>query len=188
MKQMRIILLLIMLVGSSLACKLGSRVVENPLEPIAVTTEAVEELLDKVVSAQNSALSGVETELVITENEVTSLVVFQLQELQSQPVENIQVFLRDGQVLVHGLYRDSGFSFPLEVIAEPSVTESGQLKIKLVIAKIGPMAAPDVLRNQAQSMIDEAVSQAINDQSGENFKVTFVEIADGSIKIRGYYP
>lgn len=188
MKRIRNILLLLLLVASSLACNVGSRLFNKPEDTVVVSTQAVEDLLSKVQDAESSARSGAEVELVMTESEVTSMVVYELQKQSSQPIKDIQVFLREGQVKINGVYQDSGFAFPLEVVAEPNVDDAGQLQVKLVTAKIGPMSAPDALRDQAQAMIDEAVSTAVNDRSGGNFVVTFVEIIDGNMTIRGYYP
>ena len=187
MKQMRIILLLIVLLGSSLACNLGSRLGNSSDESIVVSPQAAENLVEKVQEAENAARSGEEVELVVTESEVTSLIMLELNKQPSTPIDDIQVYLRDGYVKVTGVYSDSGFNFPIEIIAEPGVTDSGNLQVKLISAKIGPVSAPDGLREQAQELIDRSVAEIMTEQSGGNFIVTYVDIADGNLTIRGHY-
>ena len=187
MKQMRFILLLIFLVATSLACNLGSRTSLTSVERIPVTTEAVDNLLEKVNEFKKSSPSDGEIKLAITESEITSLAVFEMQKQQPQLVGDLQIFLRDEKVQINGVYRDGGISLPLKVVAQPKITEEGILRIELVSAQIGPLAAPDDLRAKAQSFIDEAVANEMVNQASENFVVTGVEISDGVMTIRGNY-
>jgi len=188
MKQIRIILLLITLTLTSLACNLGGRLLEKPRETIPVTTEAVEGLMGKVKKLESLVQSGDVVELIITETEITSLVVFELMDQSPQPLDNIQIYLRDGQIQVFGTYRESGLSLPLEVVATPIVSAVGVLSISLDTVKIGPVAAPDVLQKQAQSLVDEVVLRAVNDRAGESFIVNNVSISDGQMIINGLIP
>jgi hypothetical protein len=89
---------------------------------------------------------------------------------------------------VTGSYRENGIVLPMELIAEPIVSDDGNFRIELDLAKIGPISAPDVLRDRAQELLDEAVQQAMQEQNGSQFIVSNVEIADGKITIRGRKP
>jgi uncharacterized protein YpmS len=188
MRKLKIILLLLTLTVSSLACNLGTREAEKPEEEIPVTTESVESMLGKIEEAKEQIQSGGEVEMVFTEAEVTSMVAFEIAKQQPQVIEGLQIFLRDGQLQISGDYTDGGVTLPITVIAEPEVTENGGFRIELVTAKIGPIAAPDVLRNQVQQLLDEGVADALSNQAGDRFLVTSVQIADGQITIRGSVP
>ncbi len=174
--------------AASLACNLGARNASKPTETIPVTTEAAGSLQDKVRAAEEQARSSGEMELVLTEAEVTSAVALELQKQQPQPITNVQIYLRDGQVQLSGAYTESGMTLPLTIIARPEVSEGGNFRIILVSAKIGPVAAPDVLTRQFQSLIDDQIATVITSQSGKEFIVTSVDIADGEITIRGRVP
>jgi len=188
MKTLKIIVICFAFLAASLACNLGAKSLSKPTETIPVTTEAVGSLLDKVEAAKEQARSSGDVELVLTEAEVTSAVALELQKQQPQPITNIQIYLRDGQVQVSGSYTDNGLTLPLTIIAKPEVTEGGSFRIILVSAKIGPIAAPDVLTSQFQTLMDDQIASAITSQSGQQFTVTSVDIADGEIIIRGRVP
>jgi len=188
MNRIKPIVMIFCFMAASLACNLSARNSEKPVETIPVTTEAAGSLLDKVEAAEEQARSGGDVELVLTESEVTSMVALELQKQQPQIITNVQVHLRDGQVQLSGSYADSGMTLPLTIIAKPEVSEGGSFRIILVSAKLGPVSAPDVLTNQFQSFMDEQIADAITSQSGQQFTVTSVEIADGEIIIRGQVP
>jgi uncharacterized protein YpmS len=189
MKHMRILLLILLSVATSLACNLVSPSgEEDSLDKIPVTTEAVEELLRKIDEFEANLISGNEVELVITESELTSLVAFEMQKQETLLVSEIQVYLRDNQVRFLGSYRESGISLPFELVAEPVVNAEGSFRVILETAKVGPVAAPDILRDRAQSMLDNAVRVAMSEQSADRFIVSSVVIADGNMTIRGSTP
>lgn len=189
MKQFRIILLpLLVIVATSMACNLGAKPTSEPLEAIPVTTEAVGNLLDKARAFETMVAQGGDFELTITETEITSMAAFELQNQDPAPVDDIQIYLRDGQVRFLGSYTENNIKLPFEVIASPVVTTEGGFRMELVTAKIGPVAAPDILRDRAQELIDDAVRDAMGNQVGTNITVTSVEIADGVMTIRGHNP
>jgi uncharacterized protein YpmS len=187
MKKLNFIVMLLALMFASLACNLSSRSTPEIAETIPVTTEAVGSLLDKLHAAEEQARSGGEVELVITEAEVTSLMAFELQKEQPQMISDLQIRLRDGQVQIKGTYKDGDLSLPLEVVAKPEVSAEGNFRIILDSAKIGPVAAPDILRNQIQALLDEQITSSL-DLAGQEYIVTSVNIADGLMTIRGRMP
>jgi hypothetical protein len=180
--------MVVMLLLSSLACNIGAQTAERPGPEIPVSTEAVESLVEKVEAAATQAVSGQEVELVLNESEITSLVVFELQAQGQQAFRDVQVYLRDGKVQFYGYYEDGDVSLPLEVVAEPSVTEGGGLQIELVSAKLGPIPAPEVLRNQFQSILDDQITPALLRQAGSTFILSSLSTADGNLTMRGRIP
>jgi hypothetical protein len=155
---------------------------------VVVSTEAVESLLEKVQTAEEQAQAGGEIELVLSESEVTSLAVFELEKVDPQPLTDLQIFLRDGQMTLRGSYSDGDFTLPISMVTEPEVFSDGGFRLVLVSAKLGPISAPDLLMEQIQAMLDEQIAQALTGQAGEGFKVTQVTIADGFITLRGFAP
>jgi uncharacterized protein YpmS len=191
MRHIKILLIILSLVGAALACNLPGRAPsadEAVTEPIPVTTEAVESLKEKMLSAEEQAQAGGEVELSLSETEVTSLVAFELAKNNPQLITDVQVYLRDGQVQVKGTYQDGDLSLPVSVMASPQVSSDGFVSITIDSAKVGPVSAPDVLRNQIQTLLDEQLAQLMTGQSGTEFRVSSIEIADGFITLRGSKP
>jgi len=188
MKKSIFVFMAIALLAGSLACKIGSGTPQKPVETIPVTTEAAGSLQEKVQAAEEQAGAGGEVELVLTESEITSMVALELQKQPQQVVSDIQIYLRDGQVQIYGAYSDGGVSLPLVIVAKPEIPEDGSFQIVLISAKIGPVAAPDVLRESVQALLDEQIAGALSSQSGNQVVVSSVTIADGQITIRSRVP
>jgi uncharacterized protein YpmS len=187
MFKIKTLLIILLLFGTSLACNLGAST-PQPTQTIAVSTEALGSLLDKIEAAAQQVQRGGEVELTLNESEVTSFFSFGMADSGSQPVSDIQVFLREGQVRVNGAYQDSGLSLPLSIVAQPEVSAGGDLRFVLVSARLGPVSAPDVLRNEIQTMLDRQLTQGLTSQAGGDIKVSSVTIADGIITITGVAP
>lgn len=184
MRHIQILLIILSLLVATLACNLGATT-PVPTATIAVSTEAVESLLEKLRTAEAQAQAGGEVELSVSEAELTSLIAFELAQSQPQTLSDVQVYLRAGQMQIFATYRDGDLTVPLSIVAQPEVSEAGGLRVVLVSAKLGPVTAPDVLRNQVQTLLDEQVAQSLNVYQGQTFQVSEVIIADGFLTVRG---
>lgn len=187
MRNLKILTIILSLLVSSLACNFGRRVLE-PTATIAVSTEAVESLRDKITSAEQQVRESGELELILSESEVTSTIVLEMEKYDTVPIKDVQVFLRDDRLRINGSYQDGNLSLPLTIVALPLVSPGGQLDLTLESVKLGPVSAPDVLTEEIQSMMDQQMANAVAEQVGGSFVVTDVVIAEGFITIRGYTP
>ena len=175
------------LILTSLACRLTQKIAEKPVETITVSTEAVGSLEEKVQKAVDQAAAGETVELSLTEVEITSLLAQKLSEQKEVTVSDPQVYLRDDKVQLFGDVQYGNFNIPLDVVLEPEVDNAGGANLKIISVSMGPISAPDSLvssiQDQANSLIDNLIHQ-----SGESFFVESITSRDGLLTIRGHRP
>ena len=180
-----IVTVLILLPLVSISCLAGSRSIQPTATPIPASTEAVEELGEEVESAVETAQSGGPVQLVITEEQLTSLAVMGVQSSPDVNIKNIQVRLRDGQVQISGQAESRGIDLPLSITIEISVDAAGRPRSKVITAKVGPFSLPDSMLEQITAQLDQAV---MNQFIGGDMVIDSITIADGNMIIEGHMP
>ena len=183
----RVILLLIIsaLVFASLACNypMGGKYADP--NAIPVTTEAALSLQDDLSSAIEQFKKSGKVRLVIGEEELTSLLAFELQKLENPVLENPQVFLRDGQMRVMGRVEQGGLSADLEVMFEISVTAEGRPRYKIVDATLGSFPLPRAMMDNLSEQVDSALQNNISPRLANVF-IDSITITDGEMIIKGH--
>ena len=175
------------LILTSLACRFTQKIAEKPVETIAVSTEAVGTLEEKVQKAAEQAAAGQPVELSLTEVELTSLLAQKLSEQGEVTVTDPQVYLRDDKVQLFGDVQYGNFSVPLEVVLEPLVDNAGGANLAVKSVNMGPISAPDSLVSSIQDQANSLINNLVQ-QSGESFNVESITSRDGLLTIRGHRP
>ena len=175
----------ILLPLASISCLAGSS--SKPPTPtlIPASTQAVDELEEEVQSAIETAQSGGPIQLVITEQQLTSLAVMAVQSNPDVNIKNIQVFLRDGQVQITGQAQSRGFDLPLSIVLEISVDDGGNPHSRAVTAQVGPFSLPDSMLDQITTQLDQALMNQVIDRDMVIDSITF---ANGTMTIIGHAP
>jgi len=148
---------------------------------IPVTTQAVEELQQEVQGAVATAQSGGSVNLVLTEQQLTSLAALQIQSQPDANISDVQVRLRDGQMQISGTAIQSGLELPLNIDLAISV-QDGKPHSRVVSGSIGPFSLPDSVLNQITTQLD----QALSDQLAANMVVDQITIQAGEMTIEGH--
>lgn len=180
-----LLLVIATLLAASLACNLPGfrRSPGSQLEPLPVTTEAAGQLEDNIDAAADALLNGQPFTLTVDEAQLTSSVNLKLGSFQEAQVQNLQIYLRDGQVMIFGdAVRDGlnlPFSFAVRVFAA-----NGSVAYEIVEAKIGPFPIPGSIMDELEAQLD----QFILDQLGPDASGLVIEeitIANGLMTISG---
>lgn len=183
--NLRPILAATALLAAGLACNMPERnTPSETVEQIPVTTAAVETLQGNLEAAATEVASSQTVSIVVTEEQLTSLVAFELSSMEQPPVSEPQVFLRNGQIEARGNVQQSGFNLPLTMIATVSVNAEGKLEYQLVDATIGPLPLPDSLKDQLTGQIDQAINSLTPQTEGLVFDD--VVVGDGVMTITGH--
>jgi hypothetical protein len=168
---------------AALACRMGAP--EPPASPPPVSTEAVENLEATLESAAQQAQESGEVNLEIDEAQLTSLVVFQLQESGDETIQNPQVFLRDGQIQLFGDVEREGISGTAQVTLEPRVDADGRPVLEVASASIGPFPIPGQIVDELEDRLNQAFIEQLQEQApGTRFES--ISIADGIMTITGH--
>lgn len=172
------------LILAILACTINIGGPSSSDQPIPVSTKAAGELLSAMQTAiAVGQASGQET-LVITEPQLTSYLASRL-ETQAQPfISNPQVYLRNGQIQIHGTAQQGYFQANIEIVVTARVDEHGQPKIELTSADFGPLPVPAGLKGAVTASIQEAYTGAIGPMV-IGFRLESITVADGTMTIVG---
>lgn len=188
MHKQRIWMVIVVLVLAGLACQLPTigavSTGGDNLEPIVVSDEAADNLRDKWREIVTSPDRGFT--LVVTEQELTSLVVQQLEASGgTTELQNLSLYLRDGAVIMRAQYAAEGLSAPLEARIDISVN-GGALRFAISEARLGPLAVPADLLAQFQQQLDSA-GGGLTEINGQVVTFESVTISEGEMTVSGAF-
>jgi uncharacterized protein YpmS len=171
------------LVAASLACSFTAGGPTPPASPIPVSTEAAGELEDLWQDAIENAENG-EVSVVMTEAQVTSYAALKLAEDPETPFSDIQVFLRDGKMTLHGNAEIRGVKAPAQIVLDVTTTAEGRLQVDIEEADFGPLPVPNSLLETLSKGLNELMTGEMGPQT-TGVKITGVTIADGQMAVTG---
>jgi len=176
------VFILIMVV--SLACNLGKRATPTPEPTISVSTEAVNSLQAEAEKAAEAMSSTGQATLTLSEEELTSLLTFELQKQENPPLREPQIRLRDGQVRISGKVQQGGSAVSVQLTLTLSADSNGRLQYEILSAKVGPLSLPDLLLEQLTAQLDQAFENNIYPRM-EDMYIETITIQDGVMTIQG---
>ena len=154
-------------------------------ETIPVTTEAVDSLKEDLEKAQQDIQNSGQATLVIDEAELTSLVAFELQSMGNSPLQDPQVHLRDGQIILNGNVQQGETTAPMEMVFSVAPDAEGKPDYEVVSAKLGPLPVPESVVAQFSQELDDVFASTIDAQMKGLF-IDSIQIADGAMTIQGH--
>jgi len=176
--------LLIILIGSSLACNLNLRGPEPPAPPIPVSTEEVTTLKESLEEAYAEGMTGKQVTIEITEAQLTSMAAFELQNQQDLDIKDPQVYLQNGEIQFFATVAQPAFEAIMKVVLTLDVNASGQPQFTFVSANIGPLNVPDSILSEVESYVGRAFSTQL-DQMAADIVISSITIGDGVMTIVG---
>jgi uncharacterized protein YpmS len=179
MKQLKIVpIIIFVLVLSSLACNLsfGRQATPEPLNPL--TSEGVES------GAESAEETSGMIVLEVSETELTSLLVGELEQRVGDQITNLQAYLRDGQIQLLGDLDSQGITAPVKVIVEVSVDPAGRPNLHVVSSSIGPFPVPGDLISEVEVLMNKAFQEKIQSLA-PNLHIENIVIENGKMTIYG---
>jgi uncharacterized protein YpmS len=155
-----------------------------PASPIPVSTEAAGELEDLWANAIQNAGPNGEVTVVMTEEQLTSYVAVKLAEEPDVPLENIQVFLRDGQMTLTGDAKVGVLKAKASLAIDVTVDDKGELKVEITDADFGPVPVPSDMLESLNESLQESLTNELTINSTE-VTIQSVAIADGKMSFSG---
>jgi len=175
----KILSILAILALASLACNLPLGGPKPPGDPIPVSEAAAEELENIWKSVD---LANGQVELVITEEQLTSFVALKLASDPDTPIQEPQIYLRDGQVQIYGIARTENFSTPALIKLTPSLDADGRPVFTISEADFGPLPVPEALLETLSSNLNAALIGQL-ETLVPGVRITRLAIADGELTI-----
>jgi hypothetical protein len=172
------------LLAAGLACNLpGGNASSVPTARIPITTQSVETLESNLQAAATEVAASEQVSVVITEEQLTSMIAFELKAQENPIITDPQIYLRNDQIEAYGNLQQSGFSAPLKMIFTVSVNAQGQPEYEVVDASIGPLPLPDSVRDLIKAQLDQAMAELTSETQG--MILEDITIGDGTMTITG---
>jgi LmeA-like phospholipid-binding len=169
---------------STFACTLNVGGPGLPAEPIPTSQAAAQEILEAWESAAGaSGISG-QVRLIITESQLTSLVATRLAETPDAALKDPQIYLRQGQIQLYGTVRQGPLEGSVLLSITPYVQPDGTLGFNLTSADLGPLPAPEAVKDSLSALITEAFAGPIGTLA-TGLRVTSIAIEDGELALVG---
>lgn len=184
-RKLRIVPLLVALILPVLACNLPSRPKATPAAQVPVSSQAVQSLQEALDQAAEEARKTGRVDLVITEQQLTSLIALEMQSQGEASINDVQVLLRDGKVTITGQVQQDQLQAPLEISLALSADGAGGFTYTIESAKIGPLPLPQFLLDAITEQVDQAVQENIRQVAGDIY-IESVSIAGGQMAIKGH--
>jgi uncharacterized protein YpmS len=155
----------------------------SPTEtPVVVSTKSAETLATEVSSVIANAKPGESIVLEVTEEELTSAAITEIQSSGENRIQNLQIRLRDGKMIITGDVSQSGLSLPLSVSLTFTIDANGQPRSKVLEGSVGPFSLPESYLTEITSELDKALMKELNAESS-NLVVESITIADGRMTL-----
>ena len=168
----------------TLACGSGSVLDEiRPPGEIPVSQEAADRLEDNFYQALQETSSSNESQLRITNEEITSLFTIELVETGRVPLSNPQIWFTSGRIFITGGVKPAG---PVEfdsLIVATAVVDNGQLVVEVQEAQMGSLGFPDTILESITQTVNEALANTLID-----LDITRLEILEGEMFVVGTRP
>jgi hypothetical protein len=183
---MRFWIIVILLVAASLACDLAVGGPTPPGSPIPVSTEAAGELANLWGTAATSVPAGGEVSITLTEAQLTSFVALKLKDNPDAPLQDVQVFLRDGKIQLFGNAQAGSVKTTALVVIAVGVAPEGTVRFTAEKADFGPLPVPSALLDTLSTTLNEALTGKVG-SAASGLKITNILIADGQMAITGTF-
>jgi uncharacterized protein YpmS len=176
---------LVLLLLVSISCNLINRSDAVATQAIPVSTEALESLKQDIQAAGQQIESSGQATLVIDEQQLTSLIAFELQTQESPIFQEPQAYLRDGRIKILGKVQQGDPTSKLELVMDVSANADGRPEYQLTSAKIGLLPLPDIMLQQISGQLDTLFASKIDPRMDDIF-IEKIIIADGVMTIQGH--
>jgi hypothetical protein len=178
-----IILALLLLFLAGLACGADNNAVAEigpPGGSVPTSQQAADRLKQNFYQAIQEASGNRESQLRVTNEEVTSLVAKELTETGQIPLSNPQVWFTSGRIYISGQVRPFGPVNFDSIIVATAVVDSGRMLVSVQEAQMGPFDFPETLL--------ESITQTVNETLGGiliDLEIKRLEILEGEMFVVG---
>lgn len=182
-KKLISIVALLALVGLACSSRSDLNDIGPPSGTIPISQEAANRLKDNFYQALQEAGTNHESQLRVTNEEITSLIATELTETGRIPLSNPQIWFTSGRIYISGGVKPFG---PVEfdsIIVATAVVDEGQLVVSVQEAQMGVFDFPDAILDSITQTINEALVGILTD-----LDIIRLEILEGETIVLGVRP
>ena len=119
----------------------------------------------------------------LTEQQITSWLAMEMRNNPDLPLQNVQVYLRDGTIQVWGLVEGMDNSTSALIVSRVNL-DNGNPGFEIESLQIGQQMMPDTLLIQAESWLNELIHEKINEKV-PGLEIMNINISSGLITMSG---
>ena len=181
-KHLPVTLVFLVFVIVSLACNLPGGQAVFPSTAIPMSEEEAGQLEESLKATLANPVG--EVTLTITQQQINAYLISQLSSQNEQIISDPVITLADHQIELYGKITQGGLSVNTKIVFEPRIDASGDPKFAVVSMDLGGLTAPDTMKNQAETMINDALMRYLTAGSAR-FKITSIAVGEGQITVTG---
>lgn len=174
-----------MLLAANIACG-AARPQAAPVAPPSGTVPVNQEAADRLKQNFNQALQEAggqrESQLRITNEEISSLVAAELTQTGQIPVSDPQIWFTSGRIYMTSKVQVAGPVKLDSIIVATAVVDNGKMVLKVEEAKMGPFDFPDGLIETTTQTVNETLTSIL---IGADLEITRLEILEGEMFVIG---
>ena len=172
------------LLFASLACQIDIGGPERPGALIQANEQQATEVAQTWSQALDDAVSSGQVTILFNENQVSGFVTQRLQADPDPIIKDPQIYLRQGQIQVFGIFERGILKSAVLLRIEPLVDAEGQLSLQVVEVSVGPIPAPELLMESISAVLTEALTGSFGSLA-TGLRITSVAISEGEMAIVG---
>ncbi len=172
------------LILAGVACQIDVGGPQRPASPIATPANPTESMAAAWRSALAAAATTHKLMIVLNEGQLTGFLLSRLDSQADPILSDPQVFLRQGQMQIFGVAQQGPFRANVLVTIEPVLKPDGTVGFEVASADLGPIPAPDSVRESLSAMLTEAFTGSIGSLA-TGFRIQTLAIANGELAIVG---
>ncbi len=120
----------------------------------------------------------------LTELQITSWLAMEMKNSPDLPLQDVQVYLRNGEIQIWGIVKGSDSETSALVIGAINLDSNGHPTFEIESLQIGQQVIPNILLSQAEAWLNQFISEKINEQT-PGLEVMNINISNGLITISG---
>lgn len=120
----------------------------------------------------------------LTEYQITSWLAVEMRSNPDLPLQDVQVYLRDGMIQVWGMVQGKDSATSALIVGSVDIDANRNPSFEIESMQIGQQTIPDILLSQAESWLNELISEKINEQV-PGLKIMNINISSGLITVSG---
>jgi uncharacterized protein YpmS len=179
LRKYQVYLMISMLLLVSLACNYARRNTNPPIELAPQSTVTIGGMDNVQIDPQGKL------RIVLTEAQITSMISEELSSQENQALQEPQVSLRDGKMVLTGKVQQSGLNADLEMVMEVDATSDGKPDVSVVSASVGMFSLPQSMLDDLSAQIKSAFESKI-DQGIDKIYIDTITVAGGEMVIEGH--
>ena len=138
----------------------------------------------KSMLADSLPQPGTMTSVTITEQQITSWIAMEMKNNPDLPLNDIQVYLRDGKVQIWGMVTGSENSTSALIVGELAIDANKYPYFKIESMQIGQQVVPGMFVSQMEAWLNQSLSDAISRQA-PGLSLVSVKVTSGLVTVSG---